>query len=42
MRGLILVCAVLIGVYCADRAFYSGAHTSAAGYMLSRIGHSFR
>jgi hypothetical protein len=42
MRALILVCAVLIGVYCADQILYSGTYTRAAGYMLSRIGHSFR
>jgi len=42
MRGLILVIAVLVGVYCADQIFYSGNYTSAARQMLSRIGHSFR
>jgi hypothetical protein len=42
MRALILVCAVLAGVYGADRIFYSGTYTSAAGHVLQRIGHGFR
>jgi hypothetical protein len=42
MRALILICAVLIGMYCADRIVYSGTYTKVAGEMLQRIGHGFR
>jgi len=42
MRALILLGAVLIGVYCADLIFYSGSYTSAASGMLQRLGHHFR
>jgi len=41
MRGLILICAVLIGVYCADQLVYSGTYTKAAGQILNRMGLSF-
>jgi len=42
MRALILMCAALIGIYCADQIFYSGTYTSATGQILQRIGHGFR
>src|SRR5262249_45997581 len=42
MRALIVICAVLIGLHCADLIFYSGALTIAATQVLQRIGHGFQ
>jgi hypothetical protein len=42
MRVLTLLCAVLVGVYCADQIFYSGKYTNAAGRLLIQVSNSFK